>query len=288
MTGYQYAYADAEKTTPLYAYIAGDLAGAYVAGANLTRADRRMLAVYDTADASAPMYFFVFDDIASNSASYKKVFLLHTLNEPTINGKTVSTLHGDGGKLVLQNVYGGDNITKSAGCVVGNTNYAQDDGYWGRVEISPNTGSKENILLNVMYVCDNSNDPGLTATAISSSVVKGARRGLPELLRFGACRGRLAGRSGRRRRQRRDRDRRGRDLHLHGSRGNGDHASSGKRPVRSLESAPRERMAFVRLQSASVISAFTAPRAEIARGALFLSTRFCLDLRALFGSIQYF
>ena len=174
VTGYRYAYADAEKTTPLYAYIAGDLAGAYVAGANLTRADRRMLAVYDTADASAPMYFFVFDDIASNSASYKKVFLLHTLNEPTINGKTVSTLHGDGGKLVLQNVYGGDNITKSAGCVVGSTNYAQDDGYWGRVEISPNTGSKENILLNVMYVCDSDDDPGLTATAISSSVVKGA------------------------------------------------------------------------------------------------------------------
>ena len=175
VNGVAYGYADLEQTVPTYAYLAGDISAAYVASANMTRLDRRMLAVYDTDNAEVPLYFFVFDDIASNSASYKKIFLLHTKNEPTIDGKTVTTTH-ENGKLVLQNVFGGDSITKRSGYYVGSTNYtpAKDDGYWGRVEISPTTGSQENVLLNVMYVCHKDDEPDLTATSISTSVVKGA------------------------------------------------------------------------------------------------------------------
>ncbi|MBO6019908.1 MAG: hypothetical protein J6P88_01830, partial [Clostridia bacterium] len=52
-----------------------------------------------------------------------------------------------------------------------------DDGFWGRVEVSTNTGSKTNQLLNVMYVTDSGKTPSnVTAQKIgeSSSVYKGA------------------------------------------------------------------------------------------------------------------
>ena len=181
VNGVSYGYADAEQTIPLYAYLAGDVADAYVAGAGVTRFDRRMLAVYDTDNAEAPLYFFVFDDIVSNNASYKKIFLLHTKNEPEIVGKTVTTTHEDG-KLVLQNVFGGDNITKVGGTghnydvggIQKTTAGGENDGYWGRVEISPATGNNENVLLNVMYVCHKDDSPSLSAQSISTAEVKGA------------------------------------------------------------------------------------------------------------------
>ena len=172
VTGVQYAYADQAKTIPTYAYIAGDIATAYVSGAGISRMDRRMLTVYDTDNDDVPMYFFVFDDIVSSHSSYTKKFLLHTKNEPTVVGNTVTAIYEDG-KLVLQNVTG-DNINKSAGSVVGNTNYNQNDGYWGRVEISPSTGSSEDVLLNVMYVCQKDESPSLAAAGFSNGTVQGA------------------------------------------------------------------------------------------------------------------
>ena len=172
VTGVQYAYADQAKTIPTYAYIAGDLSAAYVSGAGISRMDRRMLTVYDTDNDEVPMYFFVFDDIVSSHSSYTKKFLLHTKNEPTVVGNTVTAIYEDG-KLVLQNVTG-DNINKSAGSVVGNTNYNQNDGYWGRVEISPSTGRNEDVLLNVMYVCQKDESPSLAAAGFSNGTVQGA------------------------------------------------------------------------------------------------------------------
>ena len=172
VTGVQYAYADRGETVPTYAYIAGDISAAYVAEAGISRMDRRMLAVYDTDNADVPMYFFVFDDIVSSHSAYTKKFLLHTKNEPTVVGNTVTAIYEDG-KLVLQNVTG-NSISKSAGCVVGNTDYDQDDEYWGRVEISPSTGRNEDVLLNVTYVCAKDDSPALTATGFSTSEVQGA------------------------------------------------------------------------------------------------------------------
>ena len=180
VTGHEEGYLDDAKTKVKYAYIAGDIAKAY-GTSTATTVDRRMLAVYETGNNSVPMFFFVFDDITAKSASYKKTFLLHTTSEPTISGKTVTVTAGQG-KLVLQSVLGGDSITKVGG--EGNNykvngkqiapNRYELDGYWGRVEISPNTGSATSYLLNVMYVCDTSKDPNLTAQAVSGSEVKGA------------------------------------------------------------------------------------------------------------------
>ena len=180
--GVKCACADAEKTKPLYAYVAGDISLSY----DSTRAPkvvRRMLAVYDTENEDVPLYFFVFDNVTAANASYEKVFLLHTRTEPTIAGKTVTEVNGEG-KLVLQNVFGGDTVTKIGG--EGN-NYnvngtqvepkadstSREDGYWGRVEIVT-SGVKNQQMLNVMYVCDADKNPDLAATAIETADVKGA------------------------------------------------------------------------------------------------------------------
>ena len=115
------------------------------------------------------------------SASAQKTFLLHTKTEPTISGKTVTEVSGEG-KLVLQSVFGGDTITKIGGKKnnynlngVQVTDKSSDDGFWGRVEISAATGNKTDQLLNVMYVCDADKLPNvLRATAIETDEVKGA------------------------------------------------------------------------------------------------------------------
>ncbi|MBP5349330.1 MAG: heparinase II/III family protein [Clostridia bacterium] len=184
VTAHEEGYLDAAKTKVKYAYIAGDIAKAY-GSSTATTVDRRMLAVYETGNNNVPMFFFVFDDITAASANYRKTFLLHTISEPTVSGKTVTVTSSQGSKLVLQNLLGGDNITKVGGT---GSNYKVNgtqltpnryelDGYWGRVEISTNTGSATSYFLNAMYVCDTNKDPGLTATAISGSAVKGARIG---------------------------------------------------------------------------------------------------------------
>ena len=191
VTGVAYAYADPDKkTTPTYAYIAGDITAAYyetgtTVSSLVSLAERRMLAVYDTGNADVPMYFFVFDNITAKSASYRKTFLLHTKNEPIINGNVVTEMTREGGKLVLQSVYGGAEITKVGGP---NNNYnvngtqcepnqdatSQNDGFWGRVEIKTAAGNATDRMLNVMFVCDSSKSPDLPATGISNDTVTGS------------------------------------------------------------------------------------------------------------------
>ena len=201
VTGVSYGYADQAKTTPTYAYIAGDIAAAYPSS-TVSEVTRRMLVVYDTDNAQVPMYFFVFDNITSYSGSYKKTFLLHTRYEPYVpDGYTASDkimqVNNGGVTLRIQNVIGNDvTITPVGGVVKTNDKYncansenysvngsqlcpphLYNDNYWGRLEISPATGNTTDQLLNAMYVFDTANAVDLVATAISTDVVKGAAIG---------------------------------------------------------------------------------------------------------------
>ena len=186
VTGRAWGYADAAQKTPTYAYIAGDITPAYYekggsSSNTVNEVARRMLTVYDTGNADVPMFFFVFDNIAAKSGSYKKTFLLHVRAYPTISDKVV-TVKSDGAQLVLQNVFGGDSIVAHGGYMVNNNQTgeyeilsAENDGFWGRVEISPATGNPTDQLLNVMYVCDANKTPtNVTATGFSNDKVKGA------------------------------------------------------------------------------------------------------------------
>ena len=91
----------------------------------------------------------------------------------------ITTVSKNGGKLVLQNVVGGNTITTVQGYrdASGTLYTAADDGFWGRVEIAT-ASAKTNQLLNVMYVCDADKNPaGQTATEITGSGITGAKIG---------------------------------------------------------------------------------------------------------------
>ena len=188
VTGHQHAYSDEGETSPLYAYLAGDITAAYDSQ-TVDYVGRRMLTVY-TGDEAFPMVFFVYDDITSDSAEFEKRFLLQISSKdaPTISGNTVIT-ENDGGRLILTCL--SDNMTLNGvgGRTSGNyvseqsKNYlingkqlssksGHDDGHWGRIEIVYNKAKKDATFLNVIAVTDagNANIPSSVATSGNSGI----------------------------------------------------------------------------------------------------------------------
>ncbi len=179
--GTAYAY-DADGN-PLYAYIGANLTAAYDAQ-TVSDVERSMLTAY-TNNADVPMVLFVFDKIDAKSEAYKKIFLLQCPTEPAIDTENKTVTIVNGGKLVLQNLAGGDHIDgyggagsefyisgsgKNLSCNDGST-----DGMWGHVEISPDTGSKSNLLFNVLYVTDTDKTGVVKATKIETDTAVGAQ-----------------------------------------------------------------------------------------------------------------
>ena len=181
VTGRQHGYTDAEERDPLYAYIAGDITGAYDP-TSVEYVGRRMLTVY-TKNSDFPMVFFVYDDVESDKASYEKKFLLQISSdkEPTVSGNTVMTEH-DGGRLVLTSLSDSVRIDKVGGVGYSSNgkysaalsqNYlvngvqlcpksdTANDGHWGRIEIVFTGATKKATFMNVIYVTD----AGQTKTA---------------------------------------------------------------------------------------------------------------------------
>ena len=180
--GVAWGYADEAETIPVYAYIAGDITKAYESSV-ADEVTRRMLAVYDTGTEGVPMFLFVFDHVTAKYDTDRVTFLLHTVNEPTVEGGTVTACDGSG-VLVLQSVIGGDVMEKVGG---DGKNYwlngeqiatrdGEDDGYWGRVEISADGAGKTENMLNVIYVTDTGRQSSvsLPAAAIENEQVSGS------------------------------------------------------------------------------------------------------------------
>ena len=183
-----------------YAYIAGDITNAY-GKETVTEVERRMLTVY-TGNESFPMIFFIYDNITSRDADFKKSFLLHTVNEPTVgtdkNGQHYAIVTAGDGKLVLTNVAGGDHIYKIGGegysywignenefdgtiesgrnLLDGNPGTDNSDIIWGRVEITAR-GEKTTQMLNTMYVTDADNTETLESVKIENATVLGVTVG---------------------------------------------------------------------------------------------------------------
>lgn len=182
VTGMRYQYG-ANTNVARYGYIAGDITPAYDSD-TVDEVNRRMLVDYW--GSNDVVYFFVFDKITADNSSYKKTFLLHTPTEPSmINSKTYQVINGNG-KMVLQNVIGNNvTITKVGGpnknywvnhnggsnYVQLNSEHTQDDGNWGRLEVSPATGNKTDVMVNVICVCSKTNNSVPTATAITTDSV---------------------------------------------------------------------------------------------------------------------
>ena len=181
-----------DPVEPEYSYISGDITAAYSDKADEVR---RSMLFMPTEDKDAPALFFVMDKVVSSNPSFKKTFLLHSLQEPEVAGN-VTTIkrdtNGYNGKLVNQTLYPTDaKIEKIGGAgkqwMINGTNYVpnektsananEDLNYgWGRVEVSPGKEAKEDYFLNAMYVSDADSEAALKqAELIETDEVLGAR-----------------------------------------------------------------------------------------------------------------
>ncbi len=166
--GHDYA---TENGSAAYAYISGDLTNAYddITVDNVVRSTITMA----TGNDAHPMVFMVYDRITAKKPTYRKTFLLHTPEEPKIDGKYVTitnTERGNNGKLVNctllpekinTSVIGGDgkrffvewhNVADEHRPT--DPDWDRQEIGWGRVEISPAEYNLTDNFLNVMYVGD--------------------------------------------------------------------------------------------------------------------------------------
>lgn len=180
---------------PEYSYISGDLAPGY---SDKVSEVRRSMLFMPTGIPNKPAIFVVMDKVTARKASFKKTFLLHSLQAPEVDGN-VTVIRRDqigyNGKLTNQTLYpknakittiGGPerqnwvvdrNYPPVGGKYYSNYNSAESSEHgWGRVEISPALASETDYFLNVMYVSD-ADDPSPVdeATLIETEDILGAR-----------------------------------------------------------------------------------------------------------------
>ena len=170
-----------------FAYISGNNTNAYVAE-TVDYSKRSMLTVLR--DGDVPALFFVYDDVTSKNENAIKKFLLHTVNEPTVEGNRITATNGDG-KLTLTSLFGADKIEKIGGAGKGfwvgedaecGYNVTDDveefgiDTLFGRVELSA-TGNKTDKMLNVIYVTDKDSTAKITPLLIDTDKLVGAVMG---------------------------------------------------------------------------------------------------------------
>ena len=187
--GHSFAY---ENGSPAYAYISGDLTNAYddITVDNVVRSTITMA----TGNDAHPMVFMVYDRITAKKPAYKKTFLLHTPEEPKIDGKYVTvtnTERGNNGKLVNctllpekinTSVIGGDgkrffvewhNVADEHRPT--DPDWDRQEIGWGRVEISPAEYNLTDNFLNVMYVGDaDKNDDYIESKLVRCDTHEGA------------------------------------------------------------------------------------------------------------------
>lgn len=161
-----------DAQAPDYSYLKGDITQAYTA--KVKEAKRSFVFLNFKSD-KIPAALIVFDKVVSSNPDFKKFWLLHSVEEPVIEGNRFivkRTKNGDSGMLqdqVLLPEAGDARIEKVGGpgkeFWVFGTNYpndalpnrpddANERGAW-RVEVSPATPAAENYFLNVMQVADN-------------------------------------------------------------------------------------------------------------------------------------
>ena len=187
--GHDYEATDKELT---FAYLAGDITGAYDAE-TVDEVSRSMLSIM-TEDEKCPMVFVTYDRITSDDPSFKKTYLLHVQEEPTITEDgfaiVTNTRRGCSGKMIVQSCVTDTEYTVIGGegkeYMVNGKNYpnalnpAQTENSleefgWGRIEISPSAAAKTDRLLTVMYVTDASNtDAPRKAQEIETDTLVGA------------------------------------------------------------------------------------------------------------------
>ena len=183
---------------PEYSYLKGDITKAYTAKVEDVRRSFVFLNLEPLCNADknpegtvtdVPAALIVYDHVVSADPSFKKFWLLHSIEEPQTgkDGFAVSrTKDGDSGKLHCSVLLPDAEIEKVGGpgkeFWVFGENYpnaattrpdpCNERGAW-RVEVTPKEESKEDCFLNVMQVMDNSVKP-LPVQRIDAEKVVGA------------------------------------------------------------------------------------------------------------------
>ncbi|MFS4467485.1 T9SS type A sorting domain-containing protein [Maribacter sp. 2210JD10-5] len=185
-----------DADTPDYTYLKGDIAPSYAYTGRTPKVSeaKRSFVFLNLFDDSHPAALIVYDKVTAANADFKKRWIIHTEEEPQINGNIMTALNtaeGNNGKLVNHALLPvADNSSTAVIGGPGNefytastdTNFAlQSDGEiavhkagrW-RMELSPNAASATDRFLNVMQVMDAGGE-NLEVSQVSSDKMVGAR-----------------------------------------------------------------------------------------------------------------
>lgn len=162
-------YTGPDEYTPKFSYVKGNIGFGY---GEKVKEYRRAMVFTDLFDKDFPAAFVVYDRVTAADKSFKKRWLLHSVEEPELSGNTVTirrTENGFNGKLVNKTIlpenpqltavggkgkeYTVEGINFPNGDYVG----AQTEGAAWRTEISPGEENETDTFLNAMYVTDADN-----------------------------------------------------------------------------------------------------------------------------------
>lgn len=174
------AVVKAFETNDRFTYIASDATACY--GDKAEEAVRQFVFLY-------PDYIIVYDRVGSSDPSYRKEWLLHTQNEPSVK-KNVAVADSRDGRLFCQTLLPKDAQVSLVGgpgkeFLVGDINYAFDDNYllksqkefdagkrgpyWGewRLEVKPSQECADTRFLNVLTAASTERRKPVKATYVS-------------------------------------------------------------------------------------------------------------------------
>lgn len=173
-----------DLNTPEYSYLKGDITKAYTSKVEDVRRSFVFFNLESKGNADknpegvvteVPAVMVVYDHVVSSDPSFRKFWLLHSIEEPQTGNQSFSvsrTKDGDSGKLYCDVLLPEADVTKVGGpgkeFWVFGENYpnaattrpdpCNERGEW-RVEVTPKKAAKEDSFLNVMQVMDNSVTP---------------------------------------------------------------------------------------------------------------------------------
>ncbi|MFC1614098.1 heparin/heparin-sulfate lyase HepB [Gemmatimonadota bacterium] len=187
-----------DRTVPEYTYLKGDITEAY---SGKVEQVQRSFVFLNYGGGPVPAALVVFDRVVASDPGFRKVWLLHSEEEPVLEGNTATVQHNGkrnwSGKLVnttLLPLPGNTELTKVGGpgkefWVDGRNveNKPRRDperfeiGAW-RVELSPRREAKRDLFLNVMQVTDRENDDLLDVVALEAEGLIGVKIGTRAVL----------------------------------------------------------------------------------------------------------
>ncbi len=188
---------------PDWTLLQGDISKAYSAKVECAR---RSFVFLNLKDSDVPAAMIVYDRVKSSNPSFRKYWLLHSIEEPQLGNSEFTverTKNGDSGRLhcdvllpqadnlSMEKVGGrgkefyvfGENYPNAA---TTRPDPCNERGAW-RVELSPIKPQSEDCFLNVIQVSDRSVKKGLPVSSISGENAKGALIGDKAVLFSADC-----------------------------------------------------------------------------------------------------